>query len=36
MMHLEDKGLVSCREEVRVVDGVEIRDRFYRERQTDW
>jgi hypothetical protein len=30
MMNLEDKGLVSCREEVRVVLGVEVRDRFYR------
>ena len=30
MMSLEDKGLVICREKVRVVDGVEIRDRYYR------
>jgi hypothetical protein len=29
MMNLEDKGLVACREEVRVVDGVEVRDRYY-------
>jgi len=29
MLSLEDKELVSCREEVRVVDGVEIRDRYY-------
>jgi hypothetical protein len=29
MMSLEDKGLVTCREEVRVVDGVEIRERYY-------
>jgi repressor of nif and glnA expression len=29
MMNLEHKGLVTCREEVRVVDGVEIRDRYY-------
>jgi hypothetical protein len=29
MMQLEDKGLVACREEVRVVDEVEIRDRYY-------
>ena len=32
MMHLEDKGLVACREEVRVVDEVEVTDRFYRIR----
>ena len=25
----EDKGLVACREEARVVDGLEVRDRFY-------
>jgi hypothetical protein len=30
MMNLEDKGLVTCREEVREADGVAIRDRFYR------
>jgi hypothetical protein len=30
MMALADKGLVACREEVRVLDGVEIRDRHYR------
>jgi hypothetical protein len=30
MMSLEDKGLVDCREEIRIVDGVEIRDRYYR------
>jgi hypothetical protein len=29
MMQLEDKGLVSCREEVRVIDEVELRDRYY-------
>jgi hypothetical protein len=29
LLSLEDKGLVSCREEVRVVDGVEITDRYY-------
>jgi len=29
MMSLEDKGLVSCREEVRVVEGVDVRDRYY-------
>jgi hypothetical protein len=33
MMGLEDKGLIDCREEVGVVDGVEIRDRYYRTRQ---
>jgi hypothetical protein len=32
MMNLEDKGLVTCREEVRVVDGVEIKDRYYGSR----
>jgi len=30
MMSLADKGLVECREETRIVDGVEIRDRYYR------
>jgi hypothetical protein len=30
MMQLEDKGLVACRELVRIVDGVEIKDRHYR------
>src|SRR4051812_38366086 len=30
MMRLEDKGLVLCREEVRVVEGLEVRDRYYR------
>jgi hypothetical protein len=30
MMSLEDKGFVDCREEIRIVDGVEIRDRYYR------
>lgn len=29
MMNLEDKGLVTCREEARIVDGLEVRDRFY-------
>jgi hypothetical protein len=29
MMRLEDKGLIRCFEEVRAVDGVEIRDRSY-------
>jgi hypothetical protein len=29
LLGLEDKGLVTCREEVRVVEGVEIRDRYY-------
>jgi hypothetical protein len=29
MMNLEDKGWISCREEVRQVEGVEIRERFY-------
>src|SRR5262249_25955629 len=30
MMNLADKGLVSCREEANVIDGVEVRQRFYR------
>lgn len=30
MMNLVDKGLVACREKVREVDEVEIRDRYYR------
>jgi hypothetical protein len=30
MMGLEDKGLVACRERVRLVNGVEVKDRFYR------
>lgn len=30
MMSLEDKGLVTCREEARVIDGVELRERYYR------
>jgi hypothetical protein len=30
MMALADKGLVECREEVSMMDGVEIRDRYYR------
>jgi len=30
MMSLEDKGLVDCREEIRIVDGVQITDRYYR------
>jgi hypothetical protein len=29
MMRLQDKGLISGREEVRVIDGVEIRERYY-------
>jgi hypothetical protein len=29
MMQLQDKGLVACREEVRVVEEVEVRDRYY-------
>jgi hypothetical protein len=29
MMRLEDKGLISCRQEVRVVQGLEIAERFY-------
>jgi hypothetical protein len=30
MMNLEDKGLIACREEIQVMDGLEIRDRYYR------
>lgn len=30
MMNLVDKGLVACREEIRVVGGVEVKDRYYR------
>jgi hypothetical protein len=30
MMNLADKGLVECREEVSMIDGVEVRDRYYR------
>jgi hypothetical protein len=30
MMNLADKGLIECREEVSVIDGVEVRDRYYR------
>ena len=29
MMRLEDKGLISCRQEVRVVQGLEITERYY-------
>jgi hypothetical protein len=29
MMSLADKGLVVCREDARMVDGLEIKDRFY-------
>jgi hypothetical protein len=29
MMSLEDKGLVTCREEVRILEGLEIRERYY-------
>jgi hypothetical protein len=30
MMQLQDKGLVTCREEVRSLDGVEWTERYYR------
>ena len=30
MLHLEDRGRVICRLDVRVVDEVEIRERYYR------
>jgi len=36
MMNLEDKGLVTCREEVRVVEGVEVRDRYYSTIEQPW
>lgn len=29
MMSVADKGLVKCREQVRIVDGVEVRERYY-------
>jgi repressor of nif and glnA expression len=29
MMSLEDKGLVTCREDVYCVDGLEIKERYY-------
>lgn len=30
MLNLADKGLVEWREEVTVIDGVEVRNRYYR------
>lgn len=30
MMSLEDKGLVTCRQEVRGIEGVEVTERYYR------
>jgi hypothetical protein len=36
MLSLEDKRLVECREETRVVDGVEIKDRYYRAADRAW
>jgi hypothetical protein len=30
MMNLVEKGLVACREEVRMTDMAEVRDRFYK------
>jgi hypothetical protein len=35
MASLQEKGLVACRQEVRVVQGVEIRDRCYRRQRQD-
>lgn len=29
MMNLEDKGLIESREEIKVVNDVEVRDRYY-------
>jgi hypothetical protein len=31
MMGLADKGLVTCREEVNFVDGMETKERYYRQ-----
>jgi hypothetical protein len=33
MMNLADKGLIWYREEVTLIDGVEVRDRFYQIRE---
>ncbi len=33
MLRLQDKGLVSCYEEVRGIDGVELREWYYRSRE---
>jgi hypothetical protein len=33
MLNLADKGLITCREEVIDIDGVEVRDRYYRIRE---
>ncbi len=33
MMRLEDKGMITCRDEVRDVEGVEVRERYYRRRE---
>jgi hypothetical protein len=30
MMNLADKGLIECREEVIVISGGQVRDRYYR------
>jgi hypothetical protein len=35
MMAVEGKGLVSCRENVSELDGVEARDRYHRLREKD-
>lgn len=35
MMSLADKGLVTCREVVRIVDSVEIKERYYSMRNGD-
>ena len=37
MMSLEDKGLVTCREDVQVIEGIEVRHRSYRARKgVEW
>jgi hypothetical protein len=35
LLRLEDKGLVTCRQEVRVVDDVEVIERYYHRREPD-
>jgi len=35
LVSLEDKELVTCREDVRFMDGVEIRERSYSSREKD-
>jgi hypothetical protein len=35
MLRLQDRGLATCREVVRIVDGVEVKDRYYRASEPD-